>query len=136
MKRQPDNVDAGRRAVLLGVASTAAALAVASGSNALAQEMKPPAVKVIGESQSMVPGFPKVRIREATWQPGGGVKTRPMPNDMVCEMTQGSLDVVVAGKPVTRKTGDVWTCNKDLMISEVNKGSTPAVMRIVDLLKA
>jgi len=135
MKRQTNDVDAGRRAVLLGVAGVAALLA-AKGGSALAQEMKPPTVKVIGESASTVSGFPKVRIREATWQPGNGLKTRPMPNDMVCEMTQGSLDVVVAGKPMTRETGDVWTCKKGLEISDVNKGSTPAVMRIVDLLEA
>ena len=135
MKREPKKVDLDRRAVLLGLAG-AAALAVSKSGSALAQEMKAPAIKVIKETASMIPGYAKVRLREVTWQPGDGLKTRPMPNDMVCEMARGSVEAVVDGKPLTRKTGDVWDCKAGMMISDVNKGTTPATMRIFDLLRA
>lgn len=136
MKRESKTTDIDRRAVLLGLAG-AAALAAGKSGGALAQEMKAPSArKVIKENEAMIPGYAKVRLREVTWQPGEGLEVRPMPNDMVCEMASGSLDVVVDGKPLTRKTGDIWTCRTGMMIADHNKGNTPAVMRIFDLLKA
>jgi uncharacterized Zn-binding protein involved in type VI secretion len=124
-----------RRAMLKLSFAGASVLALGKGSDLLAAGGKP-TVKVLKEADSVIPGYAKVRGREVTWQPGDGLKTRPMKNDMVCEMASGSLDVVVDGKPLTRNTGDVWTCRKGLMISDVNKGTTPAVMRIFDLLPA
>lgn len=135
MKRELGSVDIERRAMLLGLAG-ASALVLAKTGGAGAEEMKAPAIKVIKEAESMIPGYAKARLREATWQPGHGVKTRPMPNDMVCEMARGALDVVGDGKPLTRQKGDIWTCKAGMMISDVNNGKTAPVMRIFDLLKS
>jgi hypothetical protein len=60
-----------------------------------------------------------------------------MMNDMLCHMTEGELAVVQNGKPFTVKQGGVWTCAKGITTEGTqNKGSTVAVMRIIDLLPA
>ncbi len=91
-------------------------------------------VETLEESDSTIPGIARVRLREAAWAPGAGLETRPMPNDMVCRMVQGELDVTVDGEPGTRKEGDLWTCHTGMMISDKNNGSVPAVMHVFDLL--
>lgn len=132
MEKQPEQVD--RRAVLLGLAGTA--LVLSSGSS-LAQEGKGVEIKVISGGPSMLPGFSKVQLREAVFEPGGttGAPTA-MKNPMICECSVGSLEVTQDGKAFTANTGHVWTCNTGTMEGSVNKGTTRAVMRIFDLLPA
>ena len=136
MKREPKKVDFDRRAVLLGLAG-ASALMVAKGGGALAQvqEQKGLNVKTIKETESMIQDYRKLRLREATWQPGGSSKIT-MQNNMVCELSRGSLEEVIDGKKVTWKTGDIWTCKSGQVIESGNKGQTVATMRIFDLLSA
>ena len=136
MKRERGKVDLDRRTVLMLGLASASALVVAKGSSALAQEKKGKETKIIKEAESMIPGFAKIRLREVTWQPGGSEGPRPMPNAMVCECTLGSFETTVDGKTVTWKKGDIWTCKPGQVISDINKGNTPAVMRVIDLLTA
>ncbi len=138
MKREPGKVDLDRRTVLMLGLAGASAVVVGTGGTALAQQAKEPErkVTVIKEAESMIPGFPKVRLREVTWDPGAKGEERKMPNPMVCECSLGSFESTVDGKTVTRKKGDVWTCKTGQVISDVNKGKTTAIMRIFDLLPA
>lgn len=134
-----DNINMKRRGVMVAGLVGASALILGEGSSVLAQEMKKPErkVKVIKEAESMIPGFPKVQLREVTWEPGAASEgARKMPNAMVCECTQGSFEATVDGKTITRTKGDLWTCKPGQMISDINKGKTIAVMRIIDLLPA
>lgn len=83
----------------------------------------------------MIPGFPKVQLREFTYQPGASSKAK-MQNAMVCQCTQGTLEVSQDDKTFTAKTGDIWTCKVGMIEGNVNKGTTPATMRLIDLLTA
>ena len=70
-------------------------------------------------------------------QAGAKTPDNMMMNDMLCHMTEGELAVVQNGKPFTVKHGGVWTCAKGITTEGTqNKGSTVAVMRIIDLLPA
>jgi hypothetical protein len=122
-----------RTILLMGLASGSALLASGTG-RAVAQEGVE--IKVIRESPSMIPGFAKVQLREARFQPGGKTAANPMKNAMICECSLGSLEVVQDGKTFTAETGFVWTCDKGTVEQSFNKGTTPAVMRIFDLLPA
>jgi co-chaperonin GroES (HSP10) len=135
MNQQPEQTDVDRRAILLLGLAGASALILGAGDRVIAGEATGMDIKVIKEAASMIPGFPKVRLREATYQPGGRSKNT-MQNPMVCECSQGSLEVTQDGKTFTVQQGDIWTCDKDTVEENVNKGSTVAVMRVFDLLPA
>jgi quercetin dioxygenase-like cupin family protein len=53
---------------------------------------------------------------------------------MVCQCTQGTLEVSQDDKTWTAKTGDIWTCKVGMIEADANKGNTPATMRVIDLL--
>jgi hypothetical protein len=55
---------------------------------------------------------------------------------MVCESSQGSLEVTQDGKTFTVQQGDIWLCDKDKVEENANKGSVVAVMGVFDLLPA
>ena len=135
MKEQAGNVDLDRRAVLLGLAG-AAVLITGKGSSALAQEAKGVKVKVLKETASLIPGFPKVQLIEAAFQPGGDLPKDTMKNHMICECTLGSLEVTQDGKTLTAKKGHIWTYRVGTVEGAVNKGTTAAIMRIFALLPA
>ena len=85
---------------------------------------------------SMIPGIAKVRVREVTFQPGAS-STAKMQDAMICECTQGALEITQDNdKPFVAKTGHMWTCNVGTIEISANKGSTPATMRVIDLMKA
>jgi quercetin dioxygenase-like cupin family protein len=135
MNQQLEQTDVDRRAILLLGLAGASALILGGGDRVIAGEATGMDIKVIKEATSMIPGLPKVRLREATYQPGGRSKNT-MQNPMVCECSQGSLEVTQDGKTFTVQQGDIWTCDKDTVEENVNKGSTVAVMRVFDLLPA
>jgi hypothetical protein len=62
-------------------------------------------IKVIKEAASMIPGFPKVRLREATYQPGGPSKNT-MQNPMVYECSQGSFAPLLSAEGPVREDVD------------------------------
>jgi hypothetical protein len=135
MKRQSDGTDLNRRAVLMAGLAGASALVFGSNSNLFAAEDKGVERKTGKQVDSMIPGFPKVGQREITVQPGASTKAT-MKNPMICECSQGSLEVVQDGKKFTANKGHVWTCKEGLVEETSNKGKTAATMRIFDLLPA
>src|SRR5712691_1785249 len=74
MKRQSDGTDLNRRAVLMAGLAGASALVFGGNSNLFAAEDKGVERKTGKDVESMIPGFPKVRFREITLQPGASTK--------------------------------------------------------------
>ena len=91
----------------------------------------------LGERESLIRAYGKVRLRDIVLQPGAKTPDNMMMNDMLCHMTEGELAVVQNAKSFTVKKGDVWTCAKGITTEGTqNKGSTVAIMRIIDLMPA
>lgn len=90
-------------------------------------------VRTYGESPAMIPGFKTVSMRDIIMQPGSKTMGPPMPNPMVCHITEGELRLEQDGKTFNAKKNFVWTCNKDTKEQAFNDGTVVAVMRITDL---
>jgi quercetin dioxygenase-like cupin family protein len=91
----------------------------------------------LGERESLIRAYGKVRLRDIVLQPGAKTPDNMMMNDMLCHMTEGELAVMQNDKQFTVKKGDVWTCAKGITTEGTqNKGSTVAIMRIIDLIPA
>ena len=89
----------------------------------------------LGERESLIPAYKKVRLRDIVLQPGAKTPDNAMMNDMLCHMTEGELAVVQNDKQFTVKKGDVWTCAKGITTEGTqNKSNAVAIMRIIDLL--
>ena len=134
-KRKLNELEMNRRAVLMAGLAGASALVFGSNSNLFAAEEKGVERKTGKPVDSMIPGFPKVGLREITLQPGASTKAT-MKNPMICECSQGSLEVAQDGKKFTANKGHVWTCKEGLVEETSNNGKTAATMRIFDLLPA
>jgi quercetin dioxygenase-like cupin family protein len=87
------------------------------------------------EFRSMIPGVAKIVLREVRYQPGAKT-SRTMPHTMVCECTVGVLEVTQDTMTTTINTGEMWTCHKGMPETVENKGTTPAVMRVIELVPA
>jgi len=133
------NVNAKRRELMVAGLAGASVLLVGKGGSAYAQPIEEKGKverKVLKKpAESMIPGFPKVRLREVTYQPGASTKAK-MQNAMICECTQGTLEVMQDDMTFTAKTGHIWTCKVGMIEGNANKGNTPATMRVFDLLSA
>lgn len=91
----------------------------------------------LGERESLIRAYGKVRLRDIVLQPGAKTPDNMMMNDMLCHMTEGELAVMQNDNQFTVKKGDVWTCAKGITTEGTqNKGSTVAIMRIIDLMPA
>ena len=89
------------------------------------------------ENALSIAPYKTVRLRDIVLQPGAKTPDNAMMNDMLCHITEGELAVVQNDKQFTVKKGDVWTCAKGITTEGTqNKGSTIAIMRIIDLLPA
>jgi hypothetical protein len=53
---------------------------------------------------------------------------------MVCTVIEGELEITQGKTTFTCKSGDVYACGKDTHEASTNKGTVPAVMRVIDLL--
>jgi quercetin dioxygenase-like cupin family protein len=93
-------------------------------------------LRTLGEGKSHIPGFPKVQLRELTFQPGAVLPMLTMSNTMVCHMTEGELLIDQEMEKFTAKKGTIWTCVEGGKEAATNTGSTVAIMSISDLLKA
>lgn len=130
-----------RDVMIAGLAGVSAFLA-GTGGTAWAQAKKDDKGKVdrkvMDPVPSMIPGIAKIRVREQTFQPGSSSGGKSgMEHAMVCECTQGTLEITQdKNKPFVAKTGHMWTCNVGTIELTANKGSTPATMRAIDLMKA
>jgi quercetin dioxygenase-like cupin family protein len=88
------------------------------------------------ETMTMIPGFKTIRVRESIFQAGASTPERKMSNAMICECTAGSFEIINDGRTFTAKKGDMWTCRKDGTEGAANKGTSEAIMHIIDLLPA
>ena len=132
-----------RSALSLGIVSVSA-LALTRSASAQTygategKELAPGVRQVdLGDRESLIPAYQKVRMRDVVIQPGASTPDNQMMNDMVCHMTEGELSVRQNDKHFTVKKGDVWSCAKGINTEGTkNDGSAVAVMRIIDLLTA
>jgi quercetin dioxygenase-like cupin family protein len=140
-KAERTELELDRRALLLMGVAGATALVLgereifAAQTKVPAPEMKDVDVKEGKPVASMIPGFSKVRLREFTVKPGGRLKAT-MENAMICECSQGTLEIDQDGKKFTAKKGDIWTCMEGTVEETSNKGKSVAVMRVFDVLKS
>src|SRR5467141_784869 len=125
-----------RSALVIGLAAASAAIAkpaAAQTPDALAGKDTSPwpgvVVRTYGESPAMIPGFKTVLMRDIIMQPGSKTMGPPMPNPMVCHITEGELRLDQDGKTFTAKKNYVWTCNKDTKEQVSNVGNVIAIMR-------
>jgi quercetin dioxygenase-like cupin family protein len=130
MNRQLETVNLDRRAVMLLGLAGASAVALGDPGAVLAQEKKVEP-KTLKEIQSRIKGVSKVQLLEVTFPPGGALPNTKMDQAMICECTKGSLEVTLDDKTATMKTGDLWTCGVGTTEGVANKGSVPAVMRVL-----
>jgi quercetin dioxygenase-like cupin family protein len=135
MPQPRETADLARRDLLrLGLVG-ASVLALGAGGSILAGD-EGVERKVLKEVDSNIPGFPKLRIRDTIFQPGAVLSERTMANPMICEVTQGTLEVTVDGKTFTALQGDFWTCRAGGTEADANTGTTVAIMHVIDLLPA
>ena len=121
-----------RRSLLVGLSSVVVA---AEASRVLAQQQDRVQRGDPKTFPSMIPGVAQIRVREVTYQ-SGGKTSGPMPHSMVCECKLGALEVSQDAMTQTMNTGDMWTCHKGMVETVENKGSQPAVMRVIELVPA
>jgi hypothetical protein len=128
-----------RRELMIAGLAGASAYFGGAGGTAWAQSIESKGKidrKAMEPVPSMIPGIAKVQVREITFQPGANSKAK-MQHAMICECTQGTLEIAQDNdKPFVAKTGHMWTCNVGTIEITANKGSTPATMRAIDLMKA
>jgi hypothetical protein len=128
-----------RSALGIGLAAASAAIVrpAASQTMDVGKETSPwPGVVVrsYGDNPSLIPGFKTVSMRDIIMQPGSKTAGPPMPNAMVCHITEGELRIEQDGKSFIAKKNFVWTCNKDTKETAFNEGNVVAIMRITDLM--
>jgi hypothetical protein len=137
--------DIDRRAALaFGFATAAALPALLTPTPASAQRYRPdegreiaPGVRRIDLTKraSEIPAYATVSMRDVVYQPGSKSENPAMANDMVCHCLEGELHVSQGpGHQFVAKTGDVWSCMKGMPETNVNNGSTVAIMRVIDLI--
>jgi quercetin dioxygenase-like cupin family protein len=138
MPQPPETADLARRELLRWGLVGASVVLLGSGHDGHAGETAMPGVerKVLKEVDSNIPGYAKIRVRDVIFQPGASTQVMTMENDMVCETTEGTLEATRDGQPFTAPKGTVWTCRKGGTEMTSNKGSTVAIMHVIDLLPA
>ena len=132
-----DTIDR-RSALAIGLAAASAAIVKPAAAQTTDYKETTPWPGVVvrtygGETPSLIPGFKTVSMRDIIMQPGSKTMGPPMPNAMVCHITEGELQVVQDGKTITAKKNFVWTCDKGTKEHVINNGSVAAIMRITDL---
>lgn len=132
-----------RSAMALSLTAAAVTPLVAFSKPAMAEMYGPnegkeyhPGVRVVmlGSSDSMIAAYKKVQLSDTVFQPGSTWPDEAMPNDMVCTVIEGELEITQGDKKFTCKNGEVYSCGKDTHETATNKGSVAAVMRVIDLL--
>ncbi len=96
------------------------------------------AVRVYGESESMIPGFKSAKVFDVIMQPGSKTPeaSSPMKTAMVCQIVEGEMRLLREGKDVIVKMNDVWTCMVGTNELGFNDTQAAAVMRIIALTPA
>jgi quercetin dioxygenase-like cupin family protein len=125
-----------RSTFALGLMTVAFAASTAAAQTSGGREIAP-GVRVVdlGERESILPAYKKLKMRDVVIQPGSATPDNVMMNDMLCHMTEGELAVRQNDNRFVVKKGDVWACAKGITTEGTrNQGTTVAVMRIIDLL--
>jgi hypothetical protein len=87
------------------------------------------------QGPSMIPGYKQVTLSDITVQPGKKFGPNAMNNPMVCHILEGELEITQnPGTTFIAKKNHVWTCTAGMTEGFVNKGTTPGIMRITQLL--
>lgn len=87
----------------------------------------------LGERESMI-GYQRVSMRDIVYQPGAASSNPSMPNDMICHMAEGELEIDQGdGNTFLARQGDVWTCAEGTPETNTNASDAVAVMRVIDL---
>ena len=133
-----------RSALAFGLVTAATLPALLTPTPASAQRYRPdegreiaPGVRRVDltKRESEIPAYATVSMRDIVYQPGSKSDNPTMANDMVCHCLEGELQVSQGpGKQFVAKTGDVWSCMKGMPEANENKGSTIAIMRVIDLI--
>jgi redox-sensitive bicupin YhaK (pirin superfamily) len=99
-----------------------------------------PGVRVVtlGTRESEISAYTTVEMIDVVFQPAAAFPLgEPMEHDMVCQVTEGELQVVAGDMEFAAKPGDVWSCGKaSTREAATNNGSVPAVMRTIYLKTA
>lgn len=122
-----------RRSILVGMGATAVVLGASP--RVLAQQQEGLTRGEARKFRSMIPGVAAIQVQEVTYQPGAKT-SRTMPHIMICECAAGVLEVSQDAMTTTMNKGDMWTCHKGMVETVINKGTIPAVMRVIQLLPA
>jgi quercetin dioxygenase-like cupin family protein len=135
-----------RSAIALGVAMTTGPLVAwatpAAAKTYGATEGKEifPGVRVVtlGTRPSEIGAYKNVEMIDVVFQPKAAFPIgEPMEHDMVCQVTEGELQVKQGDKEFAVKEGDVWSCGKGSTTEgATNSGSAVAVMRGIFLKTA
>jgi len=135
-----------RSALALGATAAATSL-VAWASPAAAQTYSPtegeeifPGVRVVtlGTRESAIGAYKTVEMIDVVFQPAATFPVgEPMEHDMVCQVTEGELQVTAGGTEFAAKPGDLWSCGKGSTTeAATNNGAVAAVMRAIYLKAA
>lgn len=128
------------RRLALALAAAAASIPI---HRAKAQVYSPTEGKEVGpglrvyelsEKQSKVPGFKMVMMRDVVMQPDSRTPNNTMSHPMICHALEGEMEITQEDGTFTAKKGTVWTCKQGGTETAVNKGSSVAVMRVIDLM--
>lgn len=99
-----------------------------------------PGVRLVtlGTRDSRLPAYKTVFMEDVVFQPKATIPLGDvMMDDMVCTVTEGELEVTADDITFTAGVGDVWSCLKgSTKESSTNKGTVPAVMRVINLRAA
>ena len=99
-----------------------------------------PGVRVValGTRESVIKAYKNVEMIDVVFQPKAVFPLgEPMEHDMVCQLTEGELQVTAGDKQFAAKEGDVWSCAKgSTREAGTNNGSAVAVMRVIYLKAA
>ena len=89
----------------------------------------------LGKRDSEIRAYKTVEMIDVVFQPGAIFPLgQPMDHDMVCQVTEGELQVKHGSKEFAVKEGGVWSCSKGSTTEgATNSGSVVAVMRTIYL---
>ena len=127
----------------IGAAVTAAPLLAASRSAATerygseeGEEILPGVRQIdLEERDAIIPGYTRVELTDYVAQPGAVFEPMPMPNDMVCHMLEGELEMYLDGEEFTADKNSVWTCAEGKEEGFTNATGQVAIMRVTHLFR-
>ena len=98
------------------------------------QEVQP-GVRLIdlGKRDSMISAYKTISMLDLVFQPGAVFPESPMEHDMVCQVTEGELQIKQGSMEFAVKPGDVYSCGKGTPEQSTNAGDAVAVMRVIEL---